>query len=439
MLKISENGRYFNQNDGLGTEKPFFWLGDTAWLLFQRLSLDQTKVYFENRKFRNFNVIQAVLVHNMNVEDQTLENDALIDGDFSKINLKCPYWNKIDRVIDLAEENGLYMGLLPVWGSMVKKGYLTEANAEAYGKFLAEKFGKRKNVVWILGGDIRGNVGTEVWDIVGKTLKQYSSEQLITFHPFGRTSSSMWFSDREWIDFNMFQSGHRRYDQCSLGHWDDNSNAEDFFGEDNWKYVERDLKSGINKPILDGEPSYEDIPQGLHGFDEPKWQAKDIRRYAYWSVFQGACGHTYGSNAVMQFYSESVSDPGYNVSEYWSDAIKSPGAMHMKHMYNLMNMFDFQNANHSDKIVSNEGYSKHDRITCLCGKGFTLIYNYTGREFSIDIQELGFSPNWYKWYDPTSGKFANCGFDINKSGDIKTPPNSLGETDMVLVLSNKTI
>jgi hypothetical protein len=27
-----------------------------------------------------------------------------------------------------------------------------------------------------------------------------------------------------------------------------------------------------------------------------------VRRYAYWSVFAGSCGHTYGHNAIMQFY-----------------------------------------------------------------------------------------------------------------------------------------
>jgi hypothetical protein len=32
-LKVSPKGRYFVAQDG----KPFFYLGDTAWLLFQRL------------------------------------------------------------------------------------------------------------------------------------------------------------------------------------------------------------------------------------------------------------------------------------------------------------------------------------------------------------------------------------------------------------------
>ena len=48
------------------------------------------------------------------------------------------------------------------------------------------------------------------------------------------------------------------------------------------------------KPTLDGEPSYEHIPEGLHDSLNRRWNAADIRRYAYWSVFAGAAGFTYG-------------------------------------------------------------------------------------------------------------------------------------------------
>lgn len=72
--------------------------------------------------------------------------------------------------------------------------------------------------------------------------------------------------------------------------------------EDNWRYVERSLAKTPMKPVLDGEPSYEKIPQGLHDPNEPLWQDFDCRRYAYWSVFAGAFGHTYGHNDIMQFY-----------------------------------------------------------------------------------------------------------------------------------------
>ena len=42
-LRVS--GRYFMEGD-----KPFFWLGDTAWLLFHRLNLEEAYQYLRNRK-----------------------------------------------------------------------------------------------------------------------------------------------------------------------------------------------------------------------------------------------------------------------------------------------------------------------------------------------------------------------------------------------------
>ena len=48
---------------------------------------------------------------------------------------------------------------------------------------------------------------------------------------------------------DRFQSGHRRYDQCNLGAWDDTGNPS-YYGEDNWKYVIHD-QTISNKPVLE--------------------------------------------------------------------------------------------------------------------------------------------------------------------------------------------
>ena len=430
MLKIASNNKNLIVSKDNEPDKPFFWFGDTAWLLLQKLNMTEIKNYFINRSKKHFNVIQAVLVHNLNFENPDI---AVTDGkDFSHLNPNHEYWDKAEAVVQMAEKYGLYMGLLPVWGSMVKKGYLTEDNVRSYGEFLAERFGKYSNIVWILGGDIRGYVGFEIWNILGSTLKELCPDKLITFHPFGRTSSAIWFNDQSWLDFNMFQSGHRRYDQASLGEWDDNKESEDFFAEDNWKYVRRDTARTPKKPILDGEPSYENIPQGLHDFTQPVWLAKDVRRYAYWSVFEGACGHSYGNNSIFQFYSKGPERGGYNAYKDWRDEMDAPGAAHLGHMYELITGFDYTNGSHNDKLTDNDGFVKHDRITAYTGKDYALIYNYTGREFKLSLSALDFAPTTYKWFDPTNGNVSE--FTPEPGETIVPPKNSNGETDMVLII-----
>ena len=101
----------------------------------------------------------------------------------------------------------------------------------------------------------------------------------------------------------MFQSGHRRYGQrFGDGDYPIEENTE----EDNWRFVERSMAMEPMKPVIDGEPIYEEIPHGLHDENELLWKDYDVRRYAYWSVFAGAFGHTYGHNSIMQFIKPGV-------------------------------------------------------------------------------------------------------------------------------------
>ena len=49
MLRVSDNRRFLVRDDGT----PFFYLGDTAWALFQRLDLAEAARYLEDRAIRS--------------------------------------------------------------------------------------------------------------------------------------------------------------------------------------------------------------------------------------------------------------------------------------------------------------------------------------------------------------------------------------------------
>jgi len=57
-LKVSPNHRFLMYADGT----PFFYLGDTAWELFHRLTLEESERYLDDRAGKRFNVIQAVVL-----------------------------------------------------------------------------------------------------------------------------------------------------------------------------------------------------------------------------------------------------------------------------------------------------------------------------------------------------------------------------------------
>lgn len=415
-LRVSENKRYL-----VNGEKPFFWLGDTAWLLFQKCTLSEARRYLENRKAKNFRVIQATLIH-------MLHGDETVRTDFNSE----AYWKHCDAVISAAEELGLYMGLLPAWGSLVKERYLTGENIDRYADFLADRYGKRPNIIWLLGGDIRGTDGLSLYNRFGRLLKEKTENQLIGFHPFGRTSSSLWFHKENWLDFNMFQSGHRRYDQVSLGEWDDNNGKEGWFGEDNWKYVDRDHSYPALKPTVDGEPSYEWIPQGLHDPKEPFWQAADVRRYAYWSVFQGAMGHTYGDNSVMQFYDTPEKPGSYGVKEVWTDAVHHEGSSQMSHLVSLMESVDFLNGKPAEELLSDGQREKYRRISVFAGEDYILCYDYLGEAFALELGKYQGKKLRASWFDPACGVYSLIG-EIEADRTIFKPaPKYSNGNDWVL-------
>lgn len=423
-LEISDNKRYIRSGN-----MPFFWLADTTWLLFEECTKEEAFVYLKNRKDKGYNVILATLIHNLSSDD----TDILQAKDGIR---KSDYWEHTESIVKMAENLGLYMGLLPSWGSLVKNGIITSENAIDYGVFLGNKFLDYSNIVWVLGGDIRGSEGLDIYKKLGKKLKEITPNNLITFHPFGRTASSLWFHNQDWLDFNMFQSGHRRYDQLSLGKWDDNSIKEEYFGEDNWRYVNRDLAYDIKKPTVDGEPSYEQIPQGLHNSNEPYWQACDVRRYAYWSVFAGAMGHTYGNNAIMQFY-KGIGEGSYGVKESYSVAMHHEGSSQMRILKEIVESVDYQNGQSAEELLVCGQKEKYERVSVFAGKDFILCYSYIGAEFTLNLSSYKEKKLFAYWVDPANGSLSYFREIQGKNEETFNPSKKyVGQNDWVLVIKN---
>jgi len=433
-LAVSANHRFLQRADGT----PFFWLADTGWLLLTKLDRPGAQRYLDDRQAKAFNVIQVMVLH---TADARAANGAaaLIDGDLGRPRVtpgsdpsgaeQYDYWDHLDWVLREAERRGLYLALVPAWGSLARSGALDEANVRSYASFLARRYGAAPNIVWLVGGDARGNEQTEVWRALGRTLRDADPNHLVTFHPFGRTQSSTWFHAEPWLDFNMFQSGHRRYDQ--------DTDSPKRFGEDNWRYVLDDYAKDPPKPVLDGEPSYENIPQGLHDGSQPYWTDADARRYAYWSVFAGACGHTYGNNAVMQFHVPG-GDPGtYSPRNYWFDAINDPGAGQMRHLAALMRSRPyFERVHDPDAIVAGGGHG-HRHVIATRGRGYVMVYSYTGAPFEVRLGRIAGASLRAWWYDPRDGRAQSAGAFPNRGTKRFTPPGQAAEGhDWVLVLDS---
>jgi hypothetical protein len=390
-LQISANKRFFQTKDG----KPFFWLGDTGWLLFKKCKKKDAIKYLDDRKKKGFNVIQVMLLHELDITD-AYGDSALINKNIATPDLagNYSYWDNVDFIIKEAGKRGIYMALVPVWGGNIK--HVSVEQAKIYAAFLANRYKNKNNIIWLNGGDIKGGDALDKWNAIGNTIRSIDKNHLIGFHPRGRNSSSAWFHNEAWLDFNMFQSGHKRYDQDTV------STETLHYGEDNWRYVNDDYKLTPIKPTFDGEPSYENIPHGLHDSAEKRWTAADVRRYAYWSVFAGGCGFTYGNNSVMQFYRRGNKDMSFGANKDWDDELNMPGAGQMKYLKQLILSKSYFDRVPDQSLVVDNG-EKYDRVIATRGKNYAMFYVYNGRDFKVDVSKLGFAYFSCYWFNPKTG------------------------------------
>ncbi len=308
--------------------EPFFWLADTAWELFHRLDRAETEHYLETRRQQGFNVIQAVILAEMDGLHTPNANGHLPLAGDDPLRPNEFYFRHVDEIIRLAAAKGLYIGLLPTWGDKVNRELwgtgpviFNRDNARGYGIFLGQRYKHDPNILWILGGDRPAGGYQDLWTAMAEGITEgLERRPFFTYHPQGGMSSSAWLHHADWLDMNMWQSGHVLLDSP------------------NWDMIRADYQRHPFKPVLDGEPNYEDHP--VDPYLRPwvpqygRFTAYDVRKQAYRAVFSGACGHTYGHHAVWQFWTlerEPVNFP----MPAWQEAILQPGATQLIHLKNL--------------------------------------------------------------------------------------------------------
>lgn len=346
-LRVSASHRFLVTEDG----RPFFWLRDTAWRL-NILAPDEVDAYMENRVRHAFNVIQ---VHPGFEHSDYAGNLPFLDGAPDRPNEA--FWRHIDDILAKARAHGVYVALVPMWGQEYAEAFKADAEkARRFGRWIGSRYASQSHVVWIISGEydsinnfrlpIRADQ-KEVINAAAEGLREgHRGTQLMTIHPGVVRTSSADFHGASWLDFNMLQSGHM-------------IDCEAFRQAENHALIAHDYRLSPAKPVLDGEPIYEDTPDGVwvaQNSDGPRADAAAVRRKAYWAVLSGACGHTYGHNDVYPFChpahpqrsSRLPQGPGRHD---WRTAINAEGATQMKHVRFLIESRPFLDAIPDSSLV----------------------------------------------------------------------------------------
>jgi Protein of unknown function (DUF4038)/Putative collagen-binding domain of a collagenase len=435
-LKVSNNKRFIVRAD----DSPFFYLGDTAWELFHRLNREEADRYLKNRADKGFTVIQAVALAELDGLNtpNPYGHRPLVDNDPTKPDVKDgaanDYWDHVDYVVKKAESLGLYIGFLPTWGDKWNRGrgagpeVFNPQNAESYGEWLGRRYKDAPNIIWILGGDrsLETETHKEVIRAMARGLRKGDGgAHLQTLHPRGGEGSSAHFHNDDWLDFNMRQNGH--------------------VTEFNPRYegTRADYDRTPAKPVIDGEPIYEDHPISFRAKELGHSVAADVRRPLYWDLFTGAFGHTYGHHSVWQMW-QPGRQPINNPLMPWHEAIDQPGAGQMQHGRRLMESRPFLTRVPDDSVIvtadpasSVPGAGLKRYVATRDSEGsYAMVYVPTGRPFKVKMDKISGAKVKAWWFNPRAGKATLVG-EFPNTGEREFNPPTKGENlDWVLVLDN---
>ena len=432
-LKVSDNKRFLVEESG----KPFFYLGDTMWELFHRLNREDAEKILKDRAEKQFTVVQAVAIAELegHTDPNAYGHLPFIDQDPSRLDLRAneDYWDHVDYIVKKANSLGIYVGFLPTWGrfwhdtNQGRKPLFTRDNAETYGEFLGKRY-KDAGIIWILGGDrnVENDDQKEIIRAMARGLRKGDGgAHLMTFHPPGGSGSSKWFHDEPWLAFNMRQNGH----------------VVEFTGR--YDKTREDYDRTPTKPVMDGEPIYEDHPVSFNAKNLGHSIAADVRRPLYWNLFTGAFGHTYGHHSVWQMWSPGK-NPINNPLMPWFEAIKQPGAGQMQFGRKLIESRPFLTRIPDDSVIltssvptSIPGAGSRKFVATRDESGsYTMIYAPVGRAFKVNMSKIAGPKVKAWWFNPRDGKAKPLGEFPNTGEREFISPDPGEDIDWVLVLDD---
>lgn len=423
MKTLQVQGRYLCWDNG----DPFFYLGDTAWEILHRLNRNEMEHFFAQRARQGFTVIQAVALAEF--EGVTVPNaygrlplqftNGLPDPAKPDLADGYSYWAHVDFAVECAAKHGLFLVLLPTWGDKFNlcwgKGpeIFTEENAQSYGRFIAQRYKDNWNIIWMLGGDRPLEAAhRRIVDAMAAGIRAVDGHHLITFHPPGAQESTSFVGDADYIDFHTAQTGH---------------GIEKCYTSDG---VMLKMQALSDKPFMDSEPRYEDHPACFDTNLGLFWGADEVRQNAYWNVFAGACGHTYGNHSIWSMTREASAYFPFT----WQDALLHEGAEQVGFVKQLRLSRDYASLRHAPELLL-EHFEGMGHMVAAMGTGYAYAYSPLGVPFTLDLDGFkGAKCLKASWFDPREGKEALFAVLPAEGKNLFVPPSQGKGCDWVLIL-----
>ena len=392
-LKISDSQRFLVKEDG----SPFVWIGETNWF-FARLSPSIIDSILDKRSRQGYSIMFVSCRENLyNGSDP---------GDIKQPNET--WWEYLDQYIEKCRQRNMYVGITLGWYGLARKHSPDELFE--YGKWVGNRYKHKNNIVWLTLGETGSHLRKsaikkeKITALINGIRTGDTGNKLLTIHADYKRGSSI-TDDGELCDFNNWQTSQ----WCCP----DNLPRKDKRNWRVWEAIEFDYNkkyNGLNKPTLDSEAWYENNKDfcGTTPFI--------IRRRAYYSIFAGGFGFTYGAGGIWDGRKS-----GEKCSGSALQAIHYPGARDVGYLSQFLNRLDneFLKLRPNQELIvegNSESYDSHIQSTMAHDGSFALVYSGGDGPYSIDLSRFTNGIVEFCWYNPREDFYT-------KRGEILRPDN----------------
>ena len=404
ITSVHASGRYFLDQSG----DPILIKGDSPWSAMVDLSPAQWETWCASRESYGFNTAIVSLIGSV-TNGGPSNSGATYDGvlPFVGGNVTNPnptYWTRVDQFVQIAADHGITLFLYAIDGWTVLGGCVfdgvSNANCQAFGTWLANRYADAPNIVWMFGGDYSG------WSTANNQMNACLTGIRSTQMIYQRSWSTQYAFWADKVDFNHVYSYPVQYDAVYGAY------------------------QSATIPAL--------FMEGHYGGENDAWSALTIRKQAAWAMTQGSPGHVYGtddwefhSGWASRLNSYFVADAravhaAVESLEWWklapSRTLITAGAG------TLINASGVGQSSDSSKDPSNSDYA----TAALAADGrLALLYlPNAARAVTINTTLIGANPT-ARWIDPSSGAVTSTAFGASYSHPAA---NAGGSADWLLVI-----
>jgi hypothetical protein len=409
-LKASANHRHLEDQSG----RPFLVIADTPWFI-QKVKLEDVRAIMDDRVVKGFNTLFLETVDDSNFPSRDGYGNVAFFPDDDITKPVDAYWKYGEQVMEEAEKRGLFVMMSSLWfggGQGMYRDRITPQNAAQFGKFLAARYGRFKNLLWMGVGDMNPNARQqESARILGRTLRERVPHHLQTAHLANDFTSAMFFNDQPWLDVNFAYTYKAAYLHVLPEYQRDQPVRPVILSETGYE----------------GEPNYhEKLPDGRKG---ALWNPFTIRRNAWWAMTSGATGFCTGSR-MWRWEADW---------KKWLDCGSAKQVPLLRRGLESIAWWKLvPDAKHEFITAGFGEHGKADYATAALARdgSCAAVYLPTPRTFTLDLAKMD-GPVTARWFDPTDGT----------SQDIQGPPlktaprefsprgkNAAGDGDWLLLL-----